>query len=70
MNKKQIELKTTKSNFEQRIISIYGHKNLSCSPYYSNSRLESYEKPIKLTLYYNNGEHIGTWQKAGCWYYG
>ena len=65
---KQIKTKSTKAKHEQTIIGLYGFDKLTVSPYYENTH-DPYVKPKKLNLYYNDGEHIGTWGSGFGWYY-
>jgi len=47
--------KITKKDYESELINIYGNKNLSYRRYTEK------HSNIKMTLYYHNGNHVGTW---------
>ena len=67
----QIKTTGTKREYEDIVVGIYGYENLHSSPYWETPA-EPNAPPIRLTLYYYNDVHIGTWQKgknACCWYY-
>jgi len=51
--------KTTKMNFEADLIERWGVKSLTYRPHYEDSK--------KISLYYADGVHIGTWQSGDGW---
>lgn len=61
----QFKKRMTKSAFEQRIATDLGIDNVSCRPYEEMTDVEGVT--AKMTLYYKNGVHIGTWQSGQGW---
>lgn len=55
----------TKSKFERKIMREY-KGNIESSPYDEMKRDGSGEI-VRLTLYYQNGKHIGTWTNGKGW---
>jgi hypothetical protein len=61
---KRVQVKGTKTKYEAAIIEEHGFDGLTASRY--DEHLDG--KVAKLTLYYKNDRHIGTWQRGGGWY--
>lgn len=59
MSALQFKKRMTKSAFDQRLQNELGAEGLSCCPYVEQGR--------KMTLYYNNGVHCGTWMGGQGW---
>ena len=61
--------KITKKAFEADLIQRHGFDDLTVSPYQEEIDRDDWGKPIftKLSLYYVNDVHVGTWQKGEGW---
>jgi hypothetical protein len=66
---KQVKVSVPKWKYEATIVDLYN--DLSCRPYNEEVGRNNWGEPItqKLTLYYSNDEHIGTWHSGSGWYY-
>lgn len=56
--------KMPKATFEQTVISKIGVEGLTASPYNEEGRDG---KQTRMTLYYKNNVHVGTWQGGTGW---
>ena len=58
-NRLQFKKRMTKASFEARLYEDFNYLSLSCRPHV--------EGGSKMTLYYNDGTHCGTWHKGVGW---
>jgi len=55
----------TKGAFEQRLVESIGAEGITACPYTEEAYGDG--APVKMTLYYKNGVHAGTWQGGKGW---
>ena len=61
--KLKFKQRMTKASFENRIVTDLGNDGLTASPY---TEMDG-DKVNKMTLYYKNGAHVGTWMGGSGW---
>ena len=65
-------IKTTRSKFENLISKELNLKVIEYRPYYyfDYEKVDKYGQPKKkkITLYYKNDKHIGSWDSGNGWY--
>ena len=66
---KQVKVTIPKWKYEATIVELYD--NLTYRPLNEEVGRNEWGEPItqKLTLYYSNDKHIGTWHNGSGWYY-
>jgi hypothetical protein len=69
MSELAFKKKVTRKAFETRLVRDFGHENLSKSPYDESGWDNENDVPTttRLTLYYIEGVHVGTWCKGIGW---
>ena len=65
-------MKSTRKNFEQSIREKFNIKCVEYSPYqyadYQDCDAWGTPKQKSMSLYYDDGKHIGSWQSGSCWF--
>ena len=72
MTTKTKSMKMNKKEFEELLILKFELKVLEYSPYrysdYQDCDAWGTPKQKSMSLYYDDGKHIGSWQSGSCWF--